>query len=148
MDGEQGSASEGAGGGRPVGFGAAELLLGVQRVRGRERRRREKEERKRGKRKREKRNREKEKWRERKRELSAGFAAAVGHTRAAVFGRSATSIRNKRKGKGIGRRLVLVSGRRIAGTGFREIGSSGGKEFWIDLSSALKKGFENNIFSG
>ena len=113
----------------------------MPRVRGRERRR-EKEKGKEGAKKREKRKREKGKRkmeREKERELSAGFTAAVDHARAAAFGRSATSMRNERKGKGIGRRLVLVSGRRIAGTGFREIGSSGGKEFWIDLSSALKR---------
>ena len=78
-----------------------------------EERRRKKEK---GKGKKEKGKKEKgKKRRERKRELSAGFAAAVGDARAVVFGRLATSMRNERKGKGIGRRLVLVSGRRIAG---------------------------------
>ena len=84
-----------------------------------EKRRREKEEREGGgkeKEKKEKGKREKEKWRER--ELSAGFAAAVGHARAAAFGRSVTSTRNERKGEGIGHRLVLVSGRQIAGIFF------------------------------
>jgi hypothetical protein len=90
-----------------VGLGAAELLLGVQRVRGRERRRREKEERKRGKRKREKRNREKEKWRERKRELSAGFAAAVGRARCGV---RPVSDEHTEQEKGKGDRTAIGTG--------------------------------------
>ena len=72
--------------------------------------RREKEER-RGKRKRE------------EGETSMRFAAAVGHARAAAFGRSATSTQIEGKGKRIGQRLVLVSGRRIAGKIFGESGS-------------------------
>ena len=48
--------------------------------------------------------------REKERELSAGFAAAVGHVRTAAFGRSATSTRNERKGKRKGRRLDLGVG--------------------------------------
>ena len=60
---------------------------------------------------------------ERERELSAGFAAAVGHARTAAFGRSATSTRNEGKEKRIGWRLVLVSGWRIARKRFRVIGS-------------------------
>ena len=59
-----------------------------------------------------------ERERKRERELSARFAAAVGHARAAAFGRSVTSTRNERKGEGIGHRLVLVSGRQIAGIFF------------------------------
>ena len=72
--------------------------------------RREKKKREKGKRE----KKEKKRERGKERELLAGFAAAVGHARAAAFGRSATSTRNERKGKGIGRRLVLVSGRRVA----------------------------------
>ena len=105
--------------------GQRRALLGVVlRVGGKER---GKEKGRREKKKREKGKREKEKWRER--ELSAGFAAAVGHARAAAFGWSATSTWNEKTGKGIGRRLVLMLGRRIAGKGFEEIRSSEGKGF-------------------
>jgi hypothetical protein len=80
----------------------------VQRVgvkeRGKKKGRREKKEkRKRTKRKEKKRKEKRE--RERERELLAGFAATVGQARTAPFGRSATSMRNERKGKGKGRRL-------------------------------------------
>jgi hypothetical protein len=98
---------EGLGAGGPAC--RAEL---VQRVRERRRGGRRRKER-RGKRK--KKKKVKKKNGERERELSAGFAAAVGHARAVAFGRSAMSTRNERKGKGIGQRLVLMSGRRIAG---------------------------------
>ena len=66
---------------------------------------------------------------ERERELSAGFAVAVGHARAVAFGRSAMSTQNERKGKGIGWRLVLVSGQRTAGNFFGKNRISDRKEF-------------------
>ena len=100
--GEQGSASGRAGGGRLVGAMAGAGLLcpysaweeggGGRRKKGKEG---EKEKRI-GKKKKEKGKRKME----RERELSAGFAAAVGHARTAAFGRSATSTQDERKGKG------------------------------------------------
>ena len=106
------------------GHGGVELRA-RRAARGGERRRREKEEREGGRKRKEKRKKEKgkrkmerEREKERERELSVGFAAAVGHARAAAFGRSVTSTRNERKGEGIGHRLVLVPGRQIAGNFF------------------------------
>jgi len=51
---------------------------------------------KKGRRKRKK-EREREKKERERDSVSAGFAAAVGHARAAAFGRSATSTRNEEK---------------------------------------------------
>jgi len=74
---------------------------GVQHVggkeRGKEKGRREKNKREKAKSKKQKKKKKKKRERGKERELSAGFAAAVGHTLTAAFARSATSTRNKRK---------------------------------------------------
>ena len=60
------------------------------------------------------------------RELSAGFAAAVGHARTAAFGRSATSTQDERKGKGNTRTGIEFGCRNGGSSGNQELGQ---KEF-------------------
>jgi len=98
--------------------------------------RREKKKREKGKRKKENKKR---KERGGKRELLARFAAAVGHARAATLGRSTTSTRNERKEKGIGRQLVLVSGRWDCRERCRDTGCSDGKYFEAIRAQQRKK---------
>ena len=100
-------------------------------------RRRKKEKGGKGKKKKKEKEEKGEKEKEKKRVAPTGFAAAVGHARAAAFGRSAMSMWNEGKERDL---TVIGTG---VGTAdrrekFREIRISD-RRLWNDLSSASKR---------
>ena len=89
---------------------------------GREKGEKKKGEREKGKREKKRRRKGKKERGEKEKEAAAGFAAAVGHARTAVSGRTATQVERGEEGDGtvigtgVGTEIrFLVSGRQIAG---------------------------------
>ena len=91
----------------------------TKRVKKKKKKKREKK----GKQKKEK-KRKKEKGEERERELAARFAAAVGLARAAMFGRSTTRTRNKKKRNTM---MGIEFGCRNGGSSEKDFGESGAR---------------------